>query len=162
LSLYKRYLGDYASGLPATGLLFPLQMLDENHAATGLIRTIMSIDEAEGSLILAGDVKQDGYLRLMQASTENLVDGAEAAGTQVRQRLPGDSAPGLAILVSCVGRRLVMGDRVEEEVEAVTEHLGDDTLSCGFYSYGEISPFTTTTDCKLHNQTMTVTFLGER
>jgi hypothetical protein len=162
LNLYREYLGEYAKDLPASGLLFPFEMLDEGHASVGLIRTILAVDDATGSLVLAGDIDPSGYLRLMHASTDNLVDGAETAAKRIRDTLGGDVGEGFGVLVSCVGRKLVMGDAVDDEVEAVAEVLGRATKLTGFYSYGEIAPFSSTTDCKLHNQTMTVTFLGER
>lgn len=160
LDVYKRYLGDYARDLPASGLLFPFSLLGEDRGGAGLIRTILGIDARAGSLILAGDIPADGYLKLMHASTDSLVDGAEAAARAVAAMRAG-AAPGLGILVSCVGRRLVMGDRVDEEVEAVAAVLGGGTPLAGFYSYGEISPFAPGVACKLHNQTMTVTTLTE-
>jgi hypothetical protein len=160
LAVYKRYLGEHASGLPASGLLFPFAMLGSDHTEVGLIRTILGIDEVAGSLTLAGDINPDGYLRLMHASTDALVDGAEAAAEAARamQANPGQ---GLALLVSCVGRKLVMGGRVDEEVEAVGDVFGTGATLAGFYSYGEISPFTTGVECKLHNQTMTITYIAE-
>lgn len=160
LDIYKRYLGEHAQGLPASGLLFPFAMLGEDHNAIGLIRTILGVDETSGSLTLAGEINVNGYLKLMHASTDKLVNGAEAAAEAAKSLLeaPGES---LAILVSCVGRKLVMGTRVDEEVEAVAEIFGSKAVLTGFYSYGEISPFTPGTSCKLHNQTMTITYLGE-
>ncbi len=161
LDVYKRYLGEYADGLPASGLLFPLSMLGVDHRAMGLIRTILGVDEVQRSLILAGDVVEQGYMQLMHASSDALVDGATAAAEAARAVLDG-AEPSLSILVSCVGRKLVMGARTEEEVEAVAEVFGNRGLVTGFYSYGEISPFLSTTECKLHNQTMTITTLSER
>lgn len=161
LEIYKRYLGEHAQGLPASGLLFPFAMLGEDHGAIGLIRTILGIDEATGSLTLAGEIDANGYLKLMHASTDKLVGGAESAARAAATML-GNPEKGLAILVSCVGRKLVMGNRVDEEVEAVGEVFGSQAVLAGFYSYGEISPFTPGTSCKLHNQTMTITYLGER
>ncbi|MBP5985860.1 MAG: FIST C-terminal domain-containing protein [Azonexus sp.] len=160
LGIYKRYLGESAKDLPASGLLFPFAMLGEDHNAFGLIRTILGIDESNGSLTLAGEIDPDGYLRLMHASTDKLVNGAEAAAQAAvtMQKAPDEC---LAILVSCVGRKLVMGSRVDEEVEAVGDVFGDKAILTGFYSYGEISPFAPGASCKLHNQTMTVTCLGE-
>ena len=160
LETYRRYLGAHAEGLPASGLLFPFAMLDAQHDQTGLIRTILGVNEADGSLVLAGDVHADGYLRLMHASTDSLVNGAHAAASAARAMLagPGD---GLTLLVSCVGRKLVMGARVDEEVEAVGEVFGQGSTLTGFYSHGEISPMLPSTECRLHNQTMTVTFVGE-
>ena len=160
LEVYKRYLGEHARDLPASGLLFPFAMLGEDHNALGLIRTILAVDEAAGSLTLAGEIDVDGYLRLMHASTDKLVDGAESAAeaAAAMQEISGEK---LAILVSCVGRKLVMGNRVDEEVEAVGDVFGSQAVLTGFYSYGEISPFTPGVSCKLHNQTMTITVLGE-
>ena len=160
LSNYKRYLGESAKDLPASGLLFPFAMLGEDHNAIGLIRTILGVDESNGSLTLAGEIDPDGYLRLMHASTDKLVNGAQAAA-QAAAAMSQPPEQSVAILVSCVGRKLVMGSRVDEEVEAVGDVLGNNSILTGFYSYGEISPFTPGSSCKLHNQTMTITCLSE-
>jgi len=160
LSVYKKYLGEHAKGLPASGLLFPFAMLGSDHSEVGLIRTILAVDEAAGSLTLAGEIDPNGYLKLMHANTDALVDGAEAAA-QAAVKMQNNPGRGLALLVSCVGRKLVMGGRVDEEVEAVADVFGTGATLAGFYSYGEISPFTKAVECKLHNQTMTITYLSE-
>ncbi len=160
LEVYKRYLGEHAKDLPASGLLFPFAMLDSDHSEVGLIRTILGVDEVAGSMTLAGDIESAGYLRLMHASTDALVDGAESAA-QAAQKMWAGSGASLAILVSCVGRKLVMGGRVDEEVEAVGDVFGQKAVLTGFYSNGEISPFTGNAPCKLHNQTMTITHIAE-
>jgi hypothetical protein len=160
LEVYKRYLGEHAKGLPASGLLFPFAMLGSDHSEIGLIRTILGVDETAGSLTLAGDIDPNGYLKLMHANTDALVEGAEAAA-QAAHEMNNSSGEGLALLVSCVGRKLVMGGRVDEEVEAVADVFGKGATLAGFYSYGEISPFSRAVDCKLHNQTMTITYLSE-
>jgi len=175
LNVYKRYLGDYARDLPASGLLFPFELLNGNHDSVGLIRTILGIDEAAGGLILAGTVEEGFYLRLMHASTDGLVDGAEQAGAiaaaasagamavdATAELAAGSAGDRLALLTSCVGRKLVMGDRVEEEVQAVADRMGPGAVLAGFYSYGEIGPMRDLVDCRLHNQTMTVALLTER
>lgn len=160
LSVYERYLGEYAKDLPASGLLFPLDMLTEDQTKNGLIRTILGIDKAAGSLTLAGEIDAAGYLRLMHTTTDGLVSGAESAAEMIQQC--NHSGPMLAILVSCVGRKLVMGDRVEEEVEAVADTLGRTATLTGFYSYGEIGPYVPDNSCRLHNQTMTIAAISER
>ncbi len=162
LEVYKKYLGEYAKDLPGSGLLFPFEMLGQDHNAVGLIRTILGVDEAAGSLTLAGDIEQDGYLKLMHATTDSLVDGAHDAARQVGLEASAQGRTGLALLVSCVGRKLVMGSRVDEEVEAVSDVFGRHTHVAGFYSNGEISPVIgRELACHLHNQTMTVTHLSE-
>lgn len=176
LDIYRRYLGDYAEQLPASGLLFPWSVQAEDPEAEGTTRTLLGINEAEGSLVMAGDIPSGARLQLMHASVDALVDAAqEAASVAQKGMVPGAEAtpvvarhsadPGgqtLALLVSCVGRKLVMGARVDDEVEAVAQALGAHTTLAGFYSNGEISPHNTGVECKLHNQTMTITLLRER
>ena len=77
LALYKRYLGERAEGLPATGLLFPLELLPDATASSGLVRTILAVDESAQSLTFAGDMPQGQYARLMSASQQGIVAGAE-------------------------------------------------------------------------------------
>lgn len=159
LALYKRYLGDHAAGLPASGLLFPLSLRTREVSAP-VVRTILSVNEAEQSLTFAGDVPMGGYVRLMKANFDRLIDGAVGAGRVSAAAL---GAPvDLALLISCVGRRMVLRQRVEEEVEGVRDIVGRQAAIAGFYSYGEISPFTPKARCELHNQTMTVTTFSER
>lgn len=160
LDVYRKYLGEYAEGLPGTGLLFPFEMMGPDRQGEGLIRTILGIDREAGSLILAGDIFADGYLKLMHASTDTLIDGAQAAAERAGAGA-GSTDDSLALLVSCVGRKLVMGARVDEEVEAVAAVFGRKARVAGFYSNGEISPLFASTECRLHNQTMTITLLSE-
>lgn len=158
LELYKTYLGERASGLPATALLFPLAIRTGEEADRELVRTVLAVDESRQSMTFAGDVPQGSTAQLMRGTTEGLVDAAQ--GAAVSARLSGDE-PTLAIAVSCVGRRLYLGQRVEDELEAVTSGLGPKCTLVGFYSYGELSPVAAGT-CDLHNQTMTITVFGER
>lgn len=160
LGLYKRYLGEHAKGLPGSALLFPLSV---NIVAgeTPLTRTILSVDEEAQSLTFAGDVPEGAYARLMKVNFERLIDGAGEAGLTSHQAIaPGASE--LALLISCVGRKLVLKQRVEEEIDAVRKAMGTGAVLTGFYSYGEIAPFRPGARCELHNETMTVTVFSER
>ena len=159
LELYRRYLGDLASGLPATGLLFPLALRATEGADKQLVRTILAVDEEARSLVFAGDIPEGHRAQLMQANFDRLVGGAETAAERaVIADAPG---PYLTIAISCVGRRLVLGERTEDELEAINHVLPDGNHQVGFYSYGEISPYTSGA-CDLHNQTMTLTVVAER
>ena len=159
LELYKKYLGEHAQGLPATGLLFPLN-LRTKEGETGVVRTILAVSEKEQSMTFAGDVPEGAYVHLMKANFDRLIDGAVEAAKTSYQAI-GSSSPDLALLISCVGRKMVLKQRIEEEVEGVRDVLGDRTVLTGFYSYGEISPSMPGSPCKLHNQTMTITTLKE-
>ncbi|MCA9717126.1 MAG: FIST C-terminal domain-containing protein, partial [Myxococcales bacterium] len=158
LQLYEQYLGDRAAGLPATGLLFPL-LLTRPEEERKVVRTILAIDRDQQSLTFAGDIPTGASAQLMKANFDRLVEGAERAGELARER-GGEGGDVLAIAISCVGRRLVLGERTEEEVEATLDVLPDGTKQVGFYSYGELSPVTRGA-CDLHNQTMTLTTIRE-
>lgn len=158
LQLYKEYLGERASELPASALLFPLAV----RLADGqrVVRTILQVDESAQSLTFAGDVPQGSLAQLMRANLDRLIEGAAGAAQHSLESGPALHGPTVAIAISCVGRRLVLGQRIDDEVEALVEHLGADTVQVGFYSYGELGPNGAGT-CELHNQTMTVTLIAE-
>jgi hypothetical protein len=159
LEIYKQYLGDKAAGLPATGLLFPLQLTEDYAKGEAKVRTILSVNESEQSITFAGDIPEGSLVSLMKANYDRLVDGALGAAESVD--LKGhDNEPVLSIAISCVGRRLVLKQRTEEELEAILEVFPSNTAQIGFYSYGEISPLTDGR-CDLHNQTMTLTLIWE-
>jgi hypothetical protein len=157
LALYKDYLGDLAAGLPATALYYPLAIRMPGEPGPGIVRTVLGVDEGAQSMTFAGDIPLGARTRLMRSNRDRLVEGAAHAGTEARA---GASDPLLAIAVSCVGRRMVLGQRVEEETAATLEALPAGSMQVGFYSYGEISP-SGATHCNLHNQTMTLTTIRE-
>ncbi len=158
LALYTRYLGQAAAALPASALLFPLALV-RGDGSPPLVRTVLAISDDDASMTFAGDVPEGARVRLMRANFDRLVDGAEMAAVEAHARL-GERASA-ALLVSCVGRRLVLKQRVEDEIDGVRRVLGPDATIAGFYSYGEISPVADAGTCELHNQTMTVTTLVE-
>jgi hypothetical protein len=160
LELYKRYLGAHAANLPASALLFPLNLRLQN-SEISLVRTVLSVNEEDGSMVFAGDIPQGEYVRLMKANFDRLIDGANGAAEMSKISLRNSDAD-LAILISCVGRKLVLKQRVEEELETIREVIGKDVPFTGFYSYGEISPMKPfERHCELHNQTMTITLFKE-
>ena len=159
LELYKSYLGEQANQLPASALLYPLAVR-ETPDADPVVRTILGVQDDPPSMVFAGDIPEGWYAQLMKANFDRLIDGASGAAQRSLFHDAGQNAT-LALLISCVGRKLVLKQRVEEEVEAVRDVLGDDAVLTGFYSYGEISPFTPSAKCELHNQTMTITTLAE-
>lgn len=159
LDLYVKYLGDRAAGLPATALLFPLSLRAAQAGGPSLVRTILAVDHHAKTMTFAGDIPQGGVVRLMRANFDRLVEGASQAAGELFTAEP--TGPSLCIAVSCVGRRLVLGERTEEELEATLQQLAPGTRQVGFYSYGELSPFASGR-CELHNQTMTLTSFSEK
>ncbi len=158
LELYKHYLGSEAEALPGAALLFPLSVILPEQTAP-VVRTILSIDEENGTMLFAGDIPVGSKVRLMRANFDRITTAASEAAGQTLDEL--QNIPGLAILISCVGRKLILKSRVEEETEAVNELFENKTILTGFYSYGELSPLVQNGACQLHNQTMTITTFYE-
>lgn len=164
LSLYQMYIGAaFSKGLPGSGLKFPLAVIEEGKREVEKIRTLLAIDPKENSLTFAGNVEEGETVRLCQTNHDRLVEGAGGAANLVMDGLPSHKTnqTGLALCVSCVGRKGVMAEQVVDEVKLVQQILGPQTSVTGFYSYGEIAPRPNTTDSVLHNQTMTIGYLSE-
>jgi hypothetical protein len=157
LDLYERYLGEDSKGLPGTALLFPLRIHDPSRPDHDVVRTVLSVDRAARSMTFAGDMPQGWVGQLMRGNFDRLAAGAAKAA---RQACDGHNAQ-IALLVSCIGRRLLMGQHTMDEVEAAGAEIGAEVPRLGFYSYGEISPHSASGVCELHNQTMTVTTISE-
>ncbi|MGV3581345.1 MAG: FIST signal transduction protein [Methylophilus sp.] len=164
LPLYRMYIGEaFSKGLPGTGLKFPLAIIEEGKRDVEKIRTLLAVNANDNSLTFAGNVEEGETVRLCQTNHDRLVEGAGAAATLVMDGL-GDNKTnqtGLAICVSCVGRKGVMAEQVVDEVKQVQQILGSKTNITGFYSYGELAPRPNTNDSVLHNQTMTIGYLSE-
>lgn len=158
LDLYKTYLGKYAFELPSAALLFPLALKVSN-TEQPIVRTILSINEKNQSMTFAGDIPEGSKVRFMKANFDRLVEAASDAASQCVSLREGK--PKLAFLISCVGRKMVLGNRIDEEIEAVSEIFNHQTVLTGFYSYGEIAPLRPFAPCELHNQTMTITGITE-
>jgi hypothetical protein len=158
LALYKEYLGKYAAELPTSGLMFPLELRagGENQC---VLRALLSVNEAEQSITYAGNVPQGSLARFMFATIDELIQSTHSATAASIRGLA--FPPQLSLVVSCSGRRYVMKQRIEEEIEAVREVLGPGTAITGFYSYGEIAPAEGGGRSLLHNETLTITSLAE-
>ncbi len=164
LPLYRMYIGEaFSKGLPGTGLKFPLAVIEEGKRDVEKIRTLLAIDTKNNSLTFAGNVEEGETVRLCQTNHDRLVDGAGAAANLVMDGLSASKTnqTGLALCVSCVGRKGVMAELVGDEIKLVQQILGPQTSLTGFYSYGELAPRPNTTDSVLHNQTMTIGYLSE-
>jgi hypothetical protein len=159
LDLYKTYLGDQSENLPGAALLFPLSVIIPD-TKTPVVRTILSINEEEKSMTFAGDIPVGSKVRFMKANfTKLTLAASEAAKLTAPAK---DEYPDFSLLISCVGRKLILGEKTEEEVKVINETFKNKTVISGYYSYGEISPFNDGGNCQLHNQTMTITSFFEK
>jgi hypothetical protein len=158
LDLYKSYLGDMSNELPGSALFFPLEMRTSEDSEL-LVRTILGVNEEEKSMTFAGNLPEGAFVRLMKTNVNRVIDGAGKASGLVKESV--DKEAQLLLMVSCVGRKLVLKQLVQDEVEAVTENFSQDTVFTGFYSNGEIAKMHFHDNCNLHNQTMTITSISE-
>lgn len=156
LDLYKKYLGPLAADLPGSGLRFPMSIRKDIHS-TPVIRTLLAIDEEAQSMTFAGDLPQGNLCRLLKTNMDLLIENAGFAAEMSKIEQDEEF---LVIAVSCVGRRLVLGQLCEDELEIIRETLGEKAILSGFYSYGELSE-KGETRCTLHNQTMTLVSIYE-
>jgi hypothetical protein len=160
LALYKKYLAEEADSLPGSALLFPLSIFPQGRKDLAVVRTVLQVDEKEQSITFAATIPQGYIAQLMRGNFEHLTHGAcQAAQLATQGHLEGPQA---AIMISCIGRKLLMGQSIADEVESALSILGNHTAAVGFYSYGEISPHEVSGTCDLHNQTMTITTISEK
>lgn len=159
LELYKRYLGDAQEGLPGSGLRFPLSVKMKNDNNKEIMRTLLAVDEKDQSMCFAGDVPQGSSAKLMKTNIDGLINGSELSAKSI---LKVNNKDALGLVVSCVGRKIVMDQLVEEELDVIEDSLGSNVKLVGLYSYGELAPLTSGSfECRLHNQTMTLTVIYE-
>lgn len=158
LGIYEKYLGEQAAQLPASALLFPL-LLRRPGQKTTVVRTILGISRDAGTMTFAGDIPEGSTVQLMRTKFDGLINGAAKAVSMIPLSTE-QSTTAACVPISCVGRRLILKHRTEEELEEVVSALPQGTPSVGFYSYGEISPHANAA-CELHNQTMTLTVFVE-
>ena len=166
LDIYKEYLGEKAAELPSSGLFFPLQIRKDKADTNRLVRTCLAVSEEDKSITFAGDIPEGHLAQMMRANFERVIGAAGDAGETVSAELDAfdghsDEAEVFTLAVSCVGRRLLLGDRAEEELEVLKSAIGDTAKVAGFYSYGEIGARVEGKTCDLHNQSMTVLSISE-
>lgn len=124
-----------------------------------IIRTVIGFNEEDDSIMFAGDIPLNCSVKLMKANLDRIITGAKKSAQDCL--IGQQSKPQLAILVSCIGRQVVLNKLINEELEIVKETLGDNCALSGYYSYGEFAPISKSSRGVLHNQTMTITTITE-
>ena len=158
IELYKKYLGDKINDLPNSALRFPLSIKDNVDDINEVILVMMGMN-LDGSLIYGGDIKEGSTVKLMKTNVSNLLDGASLSAKGIKEH---NKKASLSIAISCAARRSVLKQYCTEEVAVTKDILPLNTNIIGFYSYGEIAPFSNQLSKPLlHNQTMTITTIYE-
>ncbi len=164
LAVYRRYLGPLADKLPAVGIQFPFGIVDEvgSLGESPILRAPMAINETDGSVTFAGEIPQGSTIGLTTGgSATSLLDASADAARRAMDALGGVS-PSMIFFYSCMARKILLGTRTGEETERISNVVGRHVPIIGFYTYGEYCPNVSGNECKLHNETATVTVVGTR
>lgn len=170
LDLYKEFLGDERfQRLPGICLEYPFGLIDDKVSIAGKeyfqLRCCLAVDHEKGSITLAASIPEGRAITLTTASRGDIINGAKLAAEQAKESLK-DAKPEAILMFSCVGRKLILGRRTQEEVAVVKEVLGKDVPLIGFYTYGEIGPIDKTREelsvSKFHNETVVLWVLGSK
>jgi hypothetical protein len=170
LDLYKELLGEERSKrLPGVCLEYPFGLIDEKASIAGKeyfqLRCGLVVDHEEGTIALAASIPEGSAITLTAASRGDIINGAKLAAEQAKESLK-DARPQAILMFSCVGRKLVLGRRTQEEVAVVKKILGEDVPLIGFYTYGEIGPIDKMKEelaiTKFHNETVVLWVLGSQ
>ncbi len=168
LQVYEKFLDRFASQLPAVGVEYPLGILgtsgdDEDHGYF-LCRATMGVDRETGSIRFAGDIPQGAMVKMTMGNENDVVDAARKAAGKALASLKQTSGKiqAKAIFVySCMARKIVLGSRTGEEIAVIRKIVGDDVPIIGFYTYGEYAPSGKQNQSHFHNETVTLTILGQ-
>jgi hypothetical protein len=129
------------------------------------LRCGLSVDHEKGTITVAASIPEGSPITLTTASRGDIINGAKLAAEQAKESLKG-AKPQTILMLSCVGRKLVLGRRTQEEVVAVKKVLGEEVPLIGFYTYGEIGPIDKMREqlaiTKFHNETVVLWVLGSK
>ena len=157
LKLYKKYLWKQAEKLPGSAVNFPLS-ISKQWEEDWLLRSILTVDEKTWSVTFSWNVTQWYRAFLMRTDLSSLIKEAWKAATLAMIKNPD---PQFALLISCAGRRIILKQRVEDEIDDIRWIVWEDCTIAWFYSYGEIWISTWDISYELHNETMTVALFSE-
>ena len=158
VDILRKYLGlEKGTDLSVDGNHFHF-VVRPDHSTPGVVRGFVGYNDDEGWLQMGGDVKTGDFAQLSKTTTSILIDTAEDAAEICLKNF--ESQPELALIISCVSRGLSLGVRADEEIEAMTEPLPQNTPVTGFYAYGELAPLEEEA-CSLHNETINLTVFSE-
>jgi hypothetical protein len=168
LQAYERFLGKHAERLPAVGVEYPLGLLnsdsDTEEDGYFLCRATMGVDREAGAIIFAGDVPEGSLVKMTIGNDGDIILAARKAARSAMEKLRikgPDLEPRVIFLYSCMARKIVLGTRTDEEIMAVKEAIGGDVPVIGFYTYGEYAPIGECEHSCFHNETATLTVIGD-
>lgn len=161
LQLYQRYLGDYAAELPNSAQLLPLYLRHPNDNEKSIVRSISGFDEDSGCLFFNGDMPEGNQVYLMKGNADGLIEGALIAALLAKESFRDLWEPEVTLCIAGSGRPMILGPREEDELEKITDNIGDHGYVVGFYGFGEIAPNRHDPGHSLNNQSISITTMTE-
>ncbi len=143
LDVYIESLGLSAWDSSISTFEFPLGITPDAHATPGhydqepLLRTVMTVDVAKKTLVLAGSMEEGTCVRLTRATKDSVLEAASIAAATAATSLRESN---IALCFNCITRKILLGPRYKEEIARAFAHIGPRVPRAGFYCYGEISP----------------------
>jgi hypothetical protein len=168
LQVYEKFLGRYASQLPAVGVEYPLGLLGSHDDDEGdeyfLCRATMGVDREKKSITFAGDVPQGALVKMTMGNENDVIEAGRKAAEDALAEMKINSKDIRAkaiFLYSCMARKIVLGSRTGEEIAEIRKKVGNNVPIIGFYTYGEYAPSGKRKQARFHNETVTLTIIGQ-
>lgn len=168
LQVYEKYLGRHASKLPAVGVEYPLGLLaptsEPDDSDTFVCRATMGVDHQAGSITFAGDIPEGVWVKMTMGYESDIIQAATEAARTAMDKLLGrnpEIKPKIVFIYSCMARKIVLGSKTQNEIAAVQNIVGDTIPIIGFYTYGEFAPAGESNASYFHNETVTLSIIGE-
>lgn len=161
LEVYRGYLGSEAARLPASALLHPLALTAAD-GQTPAIRSVLTVDEHRGALLLATSLAEGSRVQVMQRQTDDLALSTRQAAQRAVQALP-PGARHLLLAVGCLDLPGADGTMTDAPLAMPWPlSLSRDALpAVGFHSLGELAAGASPGEVQLHHQTQAFTALAE-
>jgi hypothetical protein len=164
LNVFERFLGQHADKLPAIGVEYPLGFIRPiqggEQGGHYILRATMSVNRKDRSITFAGEIPEGAMVNMTCGDKSSILKAAETAAKEARAAMTG-TAPEIIFCYSCMARKIVLGGRTEEEIEQIQAEFGPQIPIIGFYSYGEFCPVGSAVQNYLHNETITLSVLGD-
>jgi len=141
-SIYEDYFGERASdfkkALSLAAVSYPLGMKSKGSGDQIMVRAPLVVGE-DGSIVCGAEVLEGSEIYLMIGTLAGVLASAEATAKKIVGMPPSDQRR-VVFVSDCVARKILLGERGQEEIALLKSIGGPGAVIFGFYSYGQISP----------------------
>lgn len=127
------------------------------------LRTLSHLNVETGFVTCFGSIPVNTRVRVCNATKQDVIDGAEKCLDGIDNP---DFRPLMGIVISCGGRKWILQEDIQREVEVLKKKFGEDFPFTGFASFGEFGPYyqedKTYSRSYFHNVSFSVMIIGEK